>query len=237
MRLALALLATLVAAPAAAAPAWVIMPVHSEHPPPQDPTLLRLSVPLARSFEAKVSGAVRLASREERDDRCRDDGWRCPREVAEMMGVDNVVYLKLDDAQESLQVSVFSGRQGVVASTELPCDWEAGRLSCDEAGMGAFAEGLVPRTLDPKEVDQAFEALSPALARCARLGATQPDVKVVFTVGERGGARHVRVEPRRLQRKKAYACMARVVEGLKVPPFAGAAAGPFERALPTGDKR
>jgi hypothetical protein len=230
---AFAALALLAPSPARAALSWVIMPVHAAHPPPQDPTLLRLSVPLARAFEAKVEGEVRLAAREERDERCRDEGWRCPREIAELLGVDRVVFLRLDDAQESLQVSVYAGRQGVVARTELECAWEGGRLTCDAEAMGIFAAGLGPRTLDPKEVDVAFEALAPALARCAQKGRTQPDAKVVFQVGPKGGAQHVRVEPRGLQRKKAYACMARAVEGLQVAPFHGAPAGPFERPLPT----
>ncbi|MCB9648397.1 MAG: hypothetical protein H6730_17620 [Deltaproteobacteria bacterium] len=130
-------------------------------------------MPLARSFEAKVSGAVRLASREERDDRCRDDGWRCPREVAEMMGWTTWSTSSSTTRRRTCR-SRCSGRQGVVASTELPCDWEAGRLSCDEAGMGAFAEGLVPRTLDPAAVvDQAFAALSPRWPG-ARLGPPSP---------------------------------------------------------------
>ena len=229
---ALALATVLVPGAAGAAPTWVIMPASAAQPPPQDPTLLRLSVPLARAFEAAVPGPVRLAAREERDDRCRDDGWRCPREVAEMMGVDRVIVLRLTEAQDELQVLVFAGRQGVVASTELPCEWAEGRLSCDSEVLAAFAAGLAPRTLDPKEVDAAFDALGPALARCARRGGTHADAKVVFQVAPKGGAHHVRIEPRALQRKKAYACMARVVEGLSVPPFGGEAAGPFERALP-----
>jgi len=211
---------------------WVLMPVRAAHPPPQDPTLLRLTGPLAKAFAGAVAGSVRVAKREERDDRCRDDGWRCPDEIASMLGVDRVVSLQLEEAHGALTAYVFSGRQGVVSKHEIRCAYEDGRLSCDAAALAAYARTIAPRALSPDAVFAAFEALQPDLRAClgGKDGAT--GAKVSFRVAPSGRAHGARIEPRRLQRKKVYACMARAVEGLEVAPFSGGEAGPFVFALP-----
>lgn len=213
---------------------WVVMPVRAERPPPQDPTLLRLSVPLAKTLAAAVSGEVRLAKREERDDHCLDDGWRCPAEIAAMLKVSRVVSLQLDEDYGSLRVLVYAGRRGVVAQTDLDCTWEAGVLSCDAEGLAAFMRTLGPRALGPQEVFDAFVGLQGELHSCAGRGRTYPKVQVNFQVAPSGRAHQVRIEPRSRQRSKVYRCMAQVVEGLEVAPFSGADAGPFTFSLPSG---
>jgi len=212
---------------------WVVMPVRAEHPPPQDPTLLRLSVPLAKAIAAEAPVPVRLAKREERDERCLDEGWRCPDEIAAMMGVGRVVSMQLDEDHGALSVYVYAGRQGVIAQQQVPCTWADGRLSCDEKALTAFFAGLRPRTLNQEEVFDAFEGLHAALQACTKRGRTRNEVQVVFRVGSDGQAHHVRIQPRKHQRTKVYRCMAQVVEGLQVRPFMGPTAGPYTFTLPT----
>lgn len=229
--LALAFLLAPSLASAAEPPSWVLMPARAEHPPPQDPTLLRLTRPLAKAFAGAVPGPVRVAKRDERDERCRDDGWRCPDEIAALMGVDRVVSLQLDEALGALTVYVYGGR-GLVAKEEVECALVDGRLACDAEALARFAATLAPRTLQPQAVFEAYEALTPKLRRCLRHGRAAKGVQVSFRVAPSGRAHSARIEPRRLQRKKTYACMSRVLEGLEVAPFSGPDAGPFTFALP-----
>lgn len=237
MRLALALLGTsLAAAPASGeAPArlsWLVLPARAAHPPPQDPTLLRLSKPVAEAFAELVSGPVRLGARGLRDARCRDDGWRCPDEIAALLGVDRVVSMQLDDDYGALTLYVFAERRGVVAKVSLPCAWDAGRLSCRTEGLAKLAHELEPRGLEPAVVFAAYEALEPKLRACLGPEGAEAEARVRLSVAPSGRAHSVRIEPRRLQRRERYACVARALEGLEVPPFAGADAGPFTFALP-----
>ncbi len=218
--------------PDARADDWVVMPVRAEHPPARDPTLLRLSVPLARTIADVVSGGVRLAKREERDDRCLDDGWRCPDEIAAMLDVERVVSLQLNDEHTQVKVLVYAGRRGVVAQTELSVDWEDGKMSCDLKVLRAFALTLAPRTLEPHEVFDAFEGMQDKLQSCASQGPTRPGAQVTLHISATGRAHQVRIEPRKAQRTKVYRCMARVLEGLEVAPFSGPDAGPFRFSLP-----
>jgi hypothetical protein len=218
--------------PTALANDWVVMPVRAEHPPARDPTLLRLSVPLAKTIAAVVSGGVRLAKREERDDRCLDDGWRCPDEIAAMLDAKRVVSLQLNDEHTLLKVLVYAGRRGVVAQTELQIEWDNGKMSCDIEALQAFALTLAPRALDPQEVFDAFEALSDELQSCASQGPIRSGAQVNLRISATGRAHHVRIEPRKAQRTKVYRCMARVLEGLEVAPFSGPDAGPFKFTLP-----
>ena len=211
---------------------WVLMPVRADHPPPADPTLLRLSTPLARVWSDAVGGKVRLASREQRDENCRDEGWRCPDEVAAVLDVDRVVSWQLSEDHDRLDILVYVGRTGIAQRAEIDCDWDEGKLSCDRESMARFAATLVPRPLKPEAVFEAFEALTPGLQRCARKVGSRRGAQVVFRVGPDGHARDVRIEPRKWQRQRGFECMARTVEGLYVAPFSGSVAGPFRFALP-----
>lgn len=215
---------------------WVVMPVRAEHPPPQDPTLLRLSVPLAKAIAAEAPAAVRLAKRDERDERCLDDGWRCPDEIAAMLGAGRVISMQLDEDHGALTVYVYAGRQGVIAEQEVACTWSDGRLSCDVKALSNFFAGLRPRTLGPEEVFDAFAELHSPLQACTKKGRTRNKVQVVFRVGSDGQAHHVRIQPRKHQRSKVYRCMAQVVEGLQVRPFLGPTAGPYTFTLPTRER-
>lgn len=148
---------TLVAVEAGAVPAdptageWVVMPVRAETPPPRDPTLLRLSAPVAKTIADALPSPVRLVKRDTRDAQCADDGWRCPDEIAAMMSVARVVSLHLDDDHARLKVMVYAGRHGVVAETVVKCGSRAGRVRCDRDAIATFIRNAAQAEL-PKRV-------------------------------------------------------------------------------------
>lgn len=213
---------------AAGAETWLVYPVRAEHPPPRDPTMLRMSVELARSISEVVTGHVRLAKRDERDQACP---LSCPPEVAAIQEVDHVVELVLGDAMDELVVRVFR-RRGDVLEGKVPCEYGGGAVACDAKRLQKMLgsqKGDAP--LDAEAVKSGFAALRPKLLEC---GEPKPKVraKVRFRVRPDGRVTDVRISPKKVQFDEPYACMARVVESLRVVPFAGERPVAFSMPLP-----
>lgn len=190
--------------------------------------MLRMSVELARSVSKAVSGHVRLAKREERDRACP---LSCPPEVATIEDVDHAVELILGETMDELLVRLFN-RRGEVLEGKVPCEYGGGAVSCDAERlkkMLASREKEAP--LDKGAVESAFAALRPKLVGC---GDPKAGVraKVRFRVRPDGRVTDVRVWPKRVQSAEPYACMARVVESLRVVPFAGERPVAFSMPLP-----
>jgi hypothetical protein len=209
---------------------WVVMPVVARNPPPRDPTMLRMSVDLAKAITGAVSGPVRLAKREERDSVCASG---CPPEIASILEADHVVELVLDDGMDALLVRVFDRDRGT-SKSKVPCTYGGGVVECD---AGALAQSFARKDdaeLDPKTVEDAFAKLGDRLRAC---GPPLPKIEatVRFRARPDGRVTDVRVSPTKVQTKKPYACMARVVESLRVPPFAGSKPVAFQLALPKLD--
>lgn len=221
-RFTLVAMLTLLAVPAisGAAPKWILMPVHATNPPPKDPTLLRMSKQIGAAIAERNVADIRLVSRELREEHCQDHGHACPDAIARILEVDRVIAVELTDDYRQLVASVFDPptRKRTI---EVPCKWIAGGPSCDlDALAQGIAEGSKP-TWDPSVVDAAFDALRPRVDACLERekGGADPESRVTFRVREDGRPIEVRIQPKAIQRKKAYRCVARVVESLRVPPF------------------
>ncbi len=208
----------------------MVFPVVSDHPPPGDPTLLRLSVEMARTVSQNVSGEVRMAKREERDSACP---LECPKEIASMLSVDHVVAMQLADTYDALAVILFE-RARAPEVRKIACTYGNGAVTCDAEQLAAvFKHENQDPPLDEKAVTTAFEGLKEALARC---GDQTPGVNasVRFRVRPDGRVLDVRIEPQEVQDRPPYDCVARVVESLRVPPFSGDKPIAFHLPLPKG---
>jgi hypothetical protein len=204
---------------------WVVFPAFSEHPPPNDPTMMRLTKEVRKVMRSTVDGKVRLAKIEERDS-CPG---KCPSEIASMLSVEHVVSLHLSDGYDQLAILVHEPSHAP-AIRKVACTYGNGLVSCDDKQV-AEAFGKKRGGLDDKAVKKAFESLRPKLLEC---GFQEPGIEasVRFRVRPDGRATDVRIDPERVQNQKPYDCMARVVESLRVPPFEGEKPVAFQLAIP-----
>lgn len=216
-------MSSLVALSFALVSAWVVLPVHSTNPPPQDPTLLRLSQSIAHAVHDAVGEDVRMASREERDERCPQEDGSCPNELAALLGVDRAVVLVLDAKFASLQLRVFHGRIGVEREGTIPCRWANGAVACEVDKIAPiFAGESGPNPLKEGEVEAAFNALRPRLDKCRANEAAPPEAWVSFKVRPDGRVYDVRIDPRELLEHKGFECIATTMESMSVRRFSGA---------------
>lgn len=210
---------------------WIVFPVFAEHPPPRDPTLLRMSTELAQTISAQVSGSVRLAKREERELSCPTE---CPGEIASMLSVEHVVSMHLAPKFDQLAVILFEPRRPPLVR-KITCAYENGAVSCDAKALGeVFEKQQEERPLDEKAVHAAFARLKKELLRC---GDQRADVRASarFRVRPDGRVTDVRIDPPEVENQKPYDCMARIVESLRVPPFSGVRPAAFRLPLPKGN--
>jgi hypothetical protein len=202
--------------------ATVVFPVYAPNPPPQDPTLLRLTRALAESLHESLDGRMRVASREERDERCPAQDGTCPNDVAVMANAERAISLALDKDLSKLTVRVYLGKTGVEREGNATCTWVQGAVECNGEELAAiFEEGAGPKPLAETEVQEAFAALEPRMERC---GASRTkDAWVSFKVRADGRVYDVRLDPRELAEEKSYNCVATTLESLRMRRFSGAA--------------
>ncbi len=223
------LLLLLPAAAQAAPERWMVLPVAGT-PPPRDPTLLRLTRELSEALhQAHPSADFMVISRDRRDAWCTHEGRECPPELASHLEADRVVSLVLADDYSALTVRVFRAPRGLLHELTLPCTWTDGRPRCDTEPLRDKLQ-TASAALDPAVVEQNFTALRGQLQRCLSLGAAQT-AAVSFRVKPHGRVADVRIEPRALQNEKPYACVARAIEGMTLPPFSGPTSPPFRFSL------
>jgi hypothetical protein len=204
------------------ASSWVVLPVHSANPPPQDPTLLRLSRSLATAIHDVVGEEVRVASREERDERCPQEDGACPKELAELLNAERAIVLVLDAKYTSLTVRIYRGKLGLEREGRIPCRWESGAVACETSKLAPiFAEDAGPGALKESEVESAFKTLSARLDRCRAPRADEAWVN--FRVRPDGNVYDVRIDPKELGEERGYACVATTVESMKLRTFSGPA--------------
>jgi hypothetical protein len=215
---------------AAHAETWVVFPIFAEHPPPRDPTLLRLSIELAKVIRENVTGDVRLAKREERDVSCP---LECPGEIASMLTVDHVIAMHLKDTQDQLAVILYEPSRAP-SIRRIDCTYRDGAVSCDSKRLAEVVQGWKHSpALDHKAVHAAFDALGKELDACGE----RPrgvDASVRFRVRPDGRVTDVRIDPQEVQDRKPFDCIARVVESLRVPPFEGPKPVAFRLPLAKG---
>lgn len=243
LALAFSLMITASVARAEERPDWVVFPVRGERPPPSDPSLLRLSRDLAAALQEALGGQVRLASRERRDELCPGrTTLECADRVHEAAGGERVLVLRLSDDLERVDARVYPAPKGARRELRLPCRWREGQVTCDLEPLLRAIDREAPPPLDELAVMTAFEALRPELEACLRAGkATLPEgagpPMVTFRLQPDGRPRDVRIEPRTLQRKKPYGCMARLLESTTFSAFAGDDPVPFRLLLPAPSRR
>lgn len=218
-------------APSTAMAEWLVLPIHAEHPPPTDPTLLRTSERVGRAIADGLGVDVRLAARAIRDEHCTDDGHHCPTAIARILEAERVIALELTDDHGELRATVYRRPAVVAATVRVKCAWDHGpKCALDDLVEQLRASMKV--AFDAVALETAWTKLRPRIDGClARAKAVEPTASVKFSVQRDGRVANVRIEPRKLQRKKAYTCVARVVESLRVPPFEGPMPPMFRRAL------
>lgn len=215
----------------------VIMPVWGPTAPPQDPTFLRATKELAEVIHGAAGREVQVYSREKRAALCADNGHQCPSEVASMLDVHQVIELSFDEKLEFLWVQIWGRPRGLLREAKVPCTWEDGRPRCALDQVAAVVSGEALAALDPAAVEQALDALKPQIEACQtqrsakKKALHEVDVTLRFRVTPNGRVREVRVDPRELQTLPAWACVGRVVEALRVPPFRGEQPVPFTRVI------
>jgi hypothetical protein len=209
---------------------WIVFPIFSEHPPPRDPTLLRMSIDLARVISENVSGDVRLAKREERQESCP---LRCPDEIASMLSADHVIAMHLKDSQDQLAVILYEpSREPQVR--RISCTYGDGAVSCDAKELSEVIKGWRhDGQLDQKAVHAAYAGLATELLACGEQD-KGVEASVLFRVRPDGRVTDVRIDPVSVQDRKPYDCMARVMESLRVPPFSAKKPIAFRLPLPKG---
>lgn len=236
-------LATPAVAAAHDAKTWAVLPVQATEPPPQDPTLLRLTKDLGAAVHDAIGADVRVLSREEREERCPDRAGVCEKDLADTLGVEHAVSIVLADGYNSIHVRVYGAKEGLVHEGDVPCRWDQGNVAC-EAEIFARLVTSEEKTsaLEPARVEAAFRALVPKLSRCKTakreegddaLAEPVPDedVHVSFRVRPDGHVIDVRVDPREHAGSAPFRCMARLVESLELAPFAGTKPAAFRFAL------
>lgn len=188
--------------------------------------MLRLSIELGKAIKAHVDGSVRVASREERMDACP---LECSDGIANVLDVDHVVDLELAKDYRSVAITVFHAKSDP-SEGSISCAYADGRVSCatkELVSLFTKRDALPP--LDTAALEAAFRALAPRMLRC---GAGLEPAIATFRVTQEGRVTDVRVEPRTIQRKKPYPCMARVVESLRVGPFSADKPVSYRMPLP-----
>lgn len=233
----LILLSMLVPAVAFAEDVVVIMPVWGPSPPPQDPTFLRTTKALAEAIHGAAGREVQVYSRDKRGQVCADNGHQCPNEIATLLDVHQVVELTFDDKLEQLHVQVWGRPRGLLREAKIPCVWEEGRPVCPTEPVAQVVSGDALGELDHAAVEQALDGLQPKVQACLgkkkqkKRAQHEVDVTLRFRVAPNGRIKEVRIDPRELQTLPAWACVGRVVEALRVPPFRGDQAVPFSRVI------
>ena len=225
--------------PAAARVAWAVLPVRTETPPPGDPTLLRLTRQIGEAIHDVVGEEVRVISRELRDDACPSIDGICPREVALLVGAERAISLVLKPGYSGLTVKVYA-KNGLEREAELACKWASGLAECETGPFEQlFARKPAAPPLDPAVVWKAYQKLDRKLRGCVKLGwgeaapARRPDqLDVQFRIGVDGHAYEVRLAPDGFHDVPAFACMARVVESLRISGGSEPPATPFKFKLP-----
>jgi hypothetical protein len=220
-----------------APPGWVLLPARGEQPPPQDPTLLRLSTVIQEGLQERMSKQVRLVDRDLRDEACPSSDGTCAAHVTDLLHALAVVSLYLTPDQKQLWVRIYSKR-GLEREGHLPCRWDQGRVECELEGLGPLVEPKKKAPeVDQKAVDSAFGALKKRLTACKKLGlgdAAKPagPVTALFRLDRDGRATEVRLEPLGLEDTPAYACMARVIESLHLERTQEPTERPYRYPLP-----
>jgi hypothetical protein len=200
--------------PAAFAFAYVVLPVHALNPPPQDPTLLRLTKTISEAIHQVAGAEVHVASREERDHRCPSEDGVCPRDIAEILDAERAVTLVLDNDNKALTVRVYRGRIGVEREGKIGCEWESGSIRCKTEELAPiFGTGAV-RTQE--QVEGAFAQLDSRIKKCLAGADPNADAAVLFKARPDGRVFDVRIDPKELGEDSAYACIATTVESLKL---------------------
>lgn len=203
-------------------PVNVVFPVYAANPPPQDPTMLRLTRAIAETLHEALGGEMRVASREERDERCPATDGTCPNDVAAVSNADRAIALALEKDLSKVTVRVYRGKTGVEREGTASCAWVKGTVECSDEELEAiFEEGSGPTALAEGEIESAFTALRPRLVRCG-ISKTN-EAWVAFKVRADGRVYDVRIDPRELAEEKAYNCVATTLESLRVRRFSGAA--------------
>jgi hypothetical protein len=216
---------------------WVLLPVRGEQPPPQDPTLLRLSAAIQDGMQERLAKEVKLIERDLRDEACPSTDGQCAAHVTDLLHAKAVVSLFLTADQKELVVRIYSKR-GLEREGRLPCRWDQGLVECELAGLGPLLEPRKkPPEVDQKTVDSAFATLKKRLIGCKKLGlgdAAKPDgeVAVQFRIDREGRATEVRLEPLGLEDAPAYACMARVIESMHLGRTQEPTERPYRYPLP-----
>ena len=200
-------------------PRWIVLPVYAANPPPQDPTLLRLSRAVGVAVAAAADAEVRVVSRELREEHCRDAGHRCPDAIARILGADRVIALVLTDDFGALEARVHEPPDRTF-DVRVECEWRGGP-KCDLEELAEATSRRRRAPYDPAAVEAAWAQLRPRIDRCFSGAGVEPsaEAQLTFRLREDGRPIEVRVDPKRLQRRRAYGCAARVVESLRVPPF------------------
>jgi hypothetical protein len=262
LALALPLLAPARPAVADDAVPWAILPVRGEKPPPRDPTLLRLTRDVADALHAAVGAPVRVLSRDLRDEACPALDGRCGRDTALMVGAERALSLKLSESWDQLEVRIYDRRGegrtgslpcrwreglaacdtaglGALVSTRIPTKVAEAepapspRRRRSEARAAARAAAKANA-----RIERGYKKLGRRLERCKQLGwgelagDDRVAAEIKFSVHEGGKVRDVRVVPAGLDGVPAYACMARVVEAMRLPKTTGSIAGPVQLPLP-----
>jgi hypothetical protein len=208
---------------------YIVLPIHSERPPPTDPTLLRTTKIIAEAIYAVVDAGVRVASRGVRDEHCPSEDGQCPEHIADLLGAERVISMALTSDYKALRIRVYRGARGVERQGSIPCRWEEGAVECDTGRLAAVLKGQgPPPPLDHVAVQKAFERLGPSFVRCKKDNAASKTPEgdppsVSFRVRADGRVSDVRISPDELSDDAAYACIARMVESLRLPPFEGSA--------------
>jgi hypothetical protein len=233
----IAALALALAVVVEAPPGWVLLPARGEQPPPQDPTLLRLSAVIHDELKERLSKDVKLVDREVRDEACPSADGICAAHVTDLLHARAVVSLLLTPDQKQLQVRIYSNR-GLEREGSLPCRWDQGSVTCELAGLVPLIEPKKKAPeIDPKVVDAAFGALKKKLLGCKKLGlgdTAKPEgtVTVQFRIDREGHAAEVRLEPLGLEDAPAYSCMARAIESLRFHRMQEPTERPYSYPLP-----
>ncbi len=205
---------------AASAAGWLVLPAHGEHPPPSDPTLLRLSQQVAQDFAELVSVPVRLVDRKIRADVCRQNGHECPVDTASMLDAENVLELGLSDDATELNLN-FYGPHERVLTAKLPCEMNAGRLRCDTKGLGKKLEQLATQAFSEASLRLDLDKIRPRLKRCFKRRKMLTDVKFEFMAHPSGHISKVSVTPMSVAKSKAGRCAARILESYRTLKFRG----------------
>src|SRR5688572_30251236 len=113
--------------------------------------MLRLSVDLAKVITESVTGEVRLATREERQDSCPIE---CPPEIPSMLSADHVITMHLKESYDQLAIVIFEPARAPEIR-KIACTYADGTVSCDQKEL---AEKLKDKKQDPPLDQKSIEA-------------------------------------------------------------------------------